>query len=155
MPPFSLLFFPITVQKESSYEKTPLRKQNQPEQQAYPPAHTAVLSPVLLPTFAAFIIGFLVPFVWGSYLSFCKFNTPKDATFIGIGNYLKLFNDPGFLNAFKNTALVTVVSVVVINVFAFAVAYALTQKLKGSNLSARCSSCPTLSAAWCWGISGR
>ena len=88
----------------------------------------------LLPTFAAFIIGFLVPFVWGSYLSFCKFNTPKDATFIGIGNYLKLFNDPGFLNAFKNTALVTVVSVVVINVFAFAVAYALTQKLKGSNL---------------------
>ena len=46
----------------------------------------------LLPTFAAFIIGFLVPFVWGSYLSFCKFNTPKDATFIGIGNYLKLFN---------------------------------------------------------------
>ena len=42
----------------------------------------------LMPPFAAFIIGFLVPFVWGIYLSFCKFNTPKDATFIGIGNYL-------------------------------------------------------------------
>lgn len=88
----------------------------------------------LLPTFAAFIIGFLVPFGWGIYLSFCKFNTPKDATFVGISNYLKIFNDPGFMNAFKNTALVAVVSVVVINVIAFAVAYALTQKIRGANL---------------------
>lgn len=88
----------------------------------------------LLPTFAAFIIGFLVPFVWGIYLSFCKFNTPRDATWVGFANYLKIFKDPGFINAFKNTAMVAVVSVVVINVIAFAVAYALTQKVKGANL---------------------
>lgn len=88
----------------------------------------------LLPTFAAFIIGFLVPFVWGIYLSFCKFNTPRDATWVGFANYLKIFKDPGFISAFKNTAMVAVVSVVVINVIAFAVAYALTQKVKGANI---------------------
>ena len=32
----------------------------------------------VLPTFAAFIIGFLWPFIWGIYLSFCKFTTVKD-----------------------------------------------------------------------------
>ena len=28
-----------------------------------------------LPTFAAFIIGFVIPFIMGVYLSFCKFTT--------------------------------------------------------------------------------
>ena len=32
----------------------------------------------VLPTLAAFIIGFLWPFIWGIYLSFCKFSTVKD-----------------------------------------------------------------------------
>lgn len=30
-----------------------------------------------LPTFAAFIIGFLVPFIMGVYLSFCEFTTGR------------------------------------------------------------------------------
>ena len=30
----------------------------------------------LLPTFVAFCIGFLYPFIHGIYLSFCKFTTP-------------------------------------------------------------------------------
>ena len=88
----------------------------------------------LLPTFAAFCIGFLFPFFWGIYLSFCKFNTPLDSQWVGFDNYLKILDDEGFRNAFKNTALVAIVSIVVINVLAFAIAYALTQKLKGSNI---------------------
>ena len=70
----------------------------------------------------------------GIYLSFCKFNTPKDAEWVGIQNYLKAFTDPGFLNAFKNTAAFAIVSIVLINVVAFAIAYALTQKMRGANL---------------------
>jgi len=70
----------------------------------------------------------------GIYLSFCKFNTPKDATWVGIQNYVKAFNDPGFVSAFKNTAAFAIVSIVVINVIAFAIAYALTQKMRGANL---------------------
>ena len=88
----------------------------------------------ILPTFAAFCIGFVWPFLQGIYLSFCNFNTPKDATWKGLENYVKVFSDAGFLNAFKNTAAFAVVSIVLINVVAFAIAYALTQKIRGANL---------------------
>ena len=88
----------------------------------------------ILPTFLCFIIGFIWPFMQGIYLSFCKFNTPKDAEWVGIQNYLKAFTDPGFLNAFKNMAAFAIVSIVLINVVAFAIAYALTQKMRGANL---------------------
>lgn len=88
----------------------------------------------VLPTFLAFCIGFLFPFLWGIYLSFCNFNTPLNAVWNGLENYSKIFTDDGFWNAFKNTAAVAVVNIVVINVFGFALAYALTQKLRGSNI---------------------
>ena len=39
-----------------------------------------------LPTFAAFIIGFVIPFIMGVYLSFCKFTTVTDAEFVGLKN---------------------------------------------------------------------
>ena len=58
----------------------------------------------LLPTLAAFIIGFIWPFLQGIYLSFCKFNVPSDAKWNGLSNYVKVFSDAGFANAFKNTA---------------------------------------------------
>ncbi len=88
----------------------------------------------ILPTFAAFIIGFVWPFIQGIYLSFCSFNTPRDAKWVGISNYAKVFTDAGFMNAFKNTAAFAVVSIILINVLAFFIAYALTQKLRGANL---------------------
>ena len=89
----------------------------------------------ILPTFLAFIIGFVWPFIQGIYLSFCNFNTPRDAKWVGISNYLKVFTDAGFLNAFKNTAGFAIVSIILINVVAFFIAYALTQKMRGANLS--------------------
>ena len=76
----------------------------------------------LLPTFLAFCIGFLYPFLQGIYLSFCKFTTTSDATFIGFSNYAAAFTDGGFRHAFGFTALVTFACLVLINVFAFAVA---------------------------------
>ena len=72
----------------------------------------------VLPTLAAFIIGFLYPFIRGIYLSFCTFRTTSDAKWVGLDNYIKAFNDEGFFHAFWYTALFTVVSVVVINLFA-------------------------------------
>jgi len=87
----------------------------------------------LLPTVAAFCIGFIYPFFKGVYLSFCKFTTTSNAKWIGIGNYIKAFSDASFMHAFKFTALVAVVSLLVINLLAFAVAYALTRGIKGSN----------------------
>ena len=88
----------------------------------------------ILPTFLAFCIGFIWPFLQGIYLSFCNFNTPADAQWVGVTNYVKAFSDAGFANAFRNTAAFAVVSIILINVVAFLIAYALTQKMRGANL---------------------
>ena len=88
----------------------------------------------VLPTLAAFLIGFVVPFLMGIWLSFCNFTTVTDATFTGLSNYVKAFSDPIFLHSFWYTALFAVVSLVVINGIAFLIALALTQKLRGTNL---------------------
>ena len=88
----------------------------------------------LVPTMAAFLIGFIIPFIEGIYLSFCKFTTIKDAKFVGIQNYIEAFKDSNFLGSFKFTTLFAIVSLVLINVLAFLVALALTQNIKGKNI---------------------
>ncbi len=88
----------------------------------------------LLPTLAAFVLGFIYPFLKGFYLSFCSFTTTSDAKFIGIDNYIKALQDATFTHAFWYTALFAVVSVVLINFFAFLIAYLLTLKIKGANI---------------------
>lgn len=88
----------------------------------------------ILPTFLCFLIGFIWPFIQGIYLSFCSFNIPKDAEWVGFNNYVRVFQDASFGHAFWNTAAFAVVSIVLINVCAFAIAYALTQKIRGANL---------------------
>ncbi len=88
----------------------------------------------LLPTFVCFAIGFLWPFIQGVYLSFCSFTTIDHTEFTGFGNYMKAFADPGFRNAFGYTAKVAVVSLVLINVLAFFVAFALTREMPGRSL---------------------
>ena len=87
-----------------------------------------------LPTLIAFIIAFLAPFVIGIVLSFCNFTTIVDAQFTGLDNYIKIFQTDEFINAFIFTVKFTIVSVVTINILAFALAYALTRGIKGTNL---------------------
>jgi len=86
------------------------------------------------PVAAAFVIGFVWPFIQGVYLSFCKFRLIRDAKFIGFDNYLKAFADKSFMHSFWYSALFAIVSLVIINLLAFTVAYILTQGIKGSNL---------------------
>ncbi len=88
----------------------------------------------ILPTIAAFIIGFIVPFFLGIYLSFCKFTTVTDSKWVGISNYLEVFRDGTFIHSLWFTALFTVASVITINLFAFIVAMLLTKGFKGTNL---------------------
>lgn len=88
----------------------------------------------VLPTLIAFIIGFIVPFVLGIWLSFCEFTTVTDAKFVGFSNYVKVFKDTIFLHSFWYTALFAITSLVVINVIAFLLATALTKKMKGTNV---------------------
>lgn len=88
----------------------------------------------VLPTFLAFLIGFVIPFVMGIGLSFTEFTTVTDARFNGVENYVRALGDTVFQHSFWYTALFAVVSLAVINVVAFALAFALTKKLRGTNL---------------------
>lgn len=88
----------------------------------------------VLPTFCAFILGFIIPFVMGIGLSFCEFTTVTDAHFVGLSNYVKAFQDTVFRHSFWYTALFAAVSLAVINVIAFALAAALTQEMRGTNI---------------------
>ena len=88
----------------------------------------------VLPTLIAFSFAFIIPFVMGVYLSFCKFKTITNAQFVGLENYIKIFADKDFVNAFGFTLKFSVVSIITINVFAFILALALSRKIKGTNL---------------------
>ena len=88
---------------------------------------------------AAFTIGFIVPFVYGIFLSFCKFSTVTDWKWVGFKNYTRIFVvngsvDTTFIHSIWYTALFTVVSVLIINIVSFAIAMALTKGIRGTNL---------------------
>ena len=93
----------------------------------------------VLPTMAAFAIGFIVPFVYGVFLSFCKFTTVTDWKWVGFKNYTRIFVvngkvDTTFLHSLWYTTLFTVVTMLIINLIAFAIAMALTKGIRGTNL---------------------
>lgn len=92
-------------------------------------------SPIFfLPTLLAFIIGFIVPFGQGIYLSFCRFTTVDNAQWAGLSNYQRALSDPNFGHAFWFTVAFAVVSIILINVIAFGIALLLTRKLRGTNI---------------------
>ena len=88
----------------------------------------------VLPTLAAFIMAFVWPFFQGIYLSFCKFVTISKAEFVGFDNYIAAFQDETFMSAFWFTVAFVIVTVVFINVIAFAIGYVLTMGIRGSNI---------------------
>lgn len=87
-----------------------------------------------IPVMAAFAIGFVIPFILGIYLSFTKFTTVKDAHFVALANYRKLFADATYLHSFFLTLAFAIATIIIINIIAFFLAMALTQKFKGINL---------------------
>ena len=92
-------------------------------------------SPIfVLPTLLAFTIGFIVPFFEGLYLSFCQFTTVKNAKWVGISNYQRVFADQSFLHSFGFTVKYAVVAIILINVIALCLALLLTRNIKGTNI---------------------
>jgi multiple sugar transport system permease protein len=67
-----------------------------------------MLTPPLL-----FLLAFLgYPFFYGVYLSFFHREVARPATFVGLGNFVTLSNDPIFWQAVRNTLLFTAVATV-------------------------------------------
>ena len=88
----------------------------------------------VLPTLAAFCVGFIWPFVQGIYLSFCQFITVDNAKWVGVTNYVKALTDETFGDSFVFTVAFAIVSTLLINGIAFAIALALTKEMKGTNI---------------------
>ena len=110
------------------------------------------------PTMLAFLIGFLIPFGMGLYLSFCEFTTVADAKFVGLANYIKIFTDPtsNFMHSLWLTSLFTIVNVVLINVVGFVVALLLVRGFRGTNLFRTVFFMPNLIGGivlgWVWNL---
>lgn len=89
----------------------------------------------VLPTFLAFCIVFIIPFILGIGLSFTKFTTIFNSKFVGLQNYIVAFSSSQrFGKAFIFTVLFTIVCVISINVLAFCLAVILTRKIRGTNI---------------------
>ena len=87
-----------------------------------------------LPTMLAFCIGFVIPFIEGIYLSFCKFTTVLDAKWVGLANFKDALADPVFAHAFWYTAAFVVVSLIIVNLCALGLALLLVRGFRGTNL---------------------
>ncbi|MGM0600460.1 MAG: carbohydrate ABC transporter permease [Candidatus Rifleibacteriota bacterium] len=88
------------------------------------------LSPWLI-TFAVF---WLYPLIFSLILSFCDYNVfhPDVFRFVGFKNYLRLFSDPEFYQAFKNTLIFVLGTTPVTTVLALALALLVNSVAKGT-----------------------
>ena len=110
-----------------------------------------------LPALICFAIAFLIPFVWGLVLSFCRFTAITDVSFTGLDNYVRAFTvDNYFIHSFFFTLLFTVVSVAGINLLAFTLSLVLTGSVPGKNAFRTIIFMPNLIGGivlgWIWNV---
>ena len=89
----------------------------------------------VIPTLIAFSFAFIIPFVMGVYLSFCKFKTITNAKFVGFENYIKIFDNKDFINAFGFTLKFSVIAILTINIFAFILVFLCNFRIDHCNVS--------------------
>ncbi len=110
----------------------------------------------VLPALISFAIAFLIPMIMGVALSFFRFTTVLDGRFVGWENYRRIFIDREFINALIFNIRFTIVSMITINIGAFALALLLTIGLKGTNLFRTIFFMPNLIGGivlgWIWNL---
>lgn len=86
------------------------------------------------PAFALFCAVVVAPFIYGLYLTFTSWDgVAKTKPFVGIQNYITAFCDTAYWSAMGRTIIYSLISVVLVNVVAFALAYLVTSGMKGQN----------------------
>jgi raffinose/stachyose/melibiose transport system permease protein len=86
-----------------------------------------------IPLFA-FTAVLVVPFVQGLALTFTNWDGFEVSSFVGLDNYIKSFEDPGFWSTLSFTGSFVLVSIILINLVAFGLALLVTAKLRSSNI---------------------
>lgn len=90
----------------------------------------------MLPSLVFFIGFVIIPMfmcIWTSFFD-SNMNLNSATTFVGLANYIELWQDPVFLKALLNTVIIVVVSVPTVTIFSLWVSSAI-YKLKGPILS--------------------
>lgn len=65
----------------------------------------------LLPNYILMLVFVVIPLIYAFYLSLCKYNGFSQMQWIGIENYIKLFQDDKFFIAMKNSVLYALLTV--------------------------------------------
>ncbi|MDQ8734063.1 sugar ABC transporter permease [Paenibacillus sp. LHD-38] len=87
------------------------------------------------PTLFAFLAVMIVPFLYGIYLTFTNWDgISTSSSLVGFDNYASVFKDAVFWKSFLLTLKYVFISVALINVVAFLLAYVLTSGLKGQSM---------------------
>lgn len=86
------------------------------------------------PTLFAFVTVMIIPFLFGIYLTFTNWDGISTAhSYVAFKNYASVFADKEFWKSFFLTLRYVFISVILINVVAFFLAYILTSGLKGQS----------------------
>jgi raffinose/stachyose/melibiose transport system permease protein len=86
------------------------------------------------PTIAAFAAVIIIPFLYGIYLTFFQWDgISASQPFVGLRNYAATFADKEYWSAMWLTVKYVVLTVILVNAAAFALAYLVTSGLRGQN----------------------
>ena len=89
----------------------------------------------LLPSAVVLVIFFFIPFFQTFLLSFLDYSTNiYKPEFIGVANYVKLFNNPVFYKVLWNTFIYLFIAVPILAIFPLFLAVLINQKIKGATL---------------------
>ena len=86
---------------------------------------------LVLPVMALFTALKIAPLMYAGYLSMTQYSLLQPPRFIGFDNYVRLFNDPRAMGAFRVTLIYTVGTVVPATLLSLAVAVMLDNRLRG------------------------
>lgn len=88
----------------------------------------------IIPNFLGFAIFTLGPIIFAIFLSFFEWDGSNPMEFIGLGNFLRMWNDVRVHDAFWNTLIYVVGTVPLTLALAMGLAILLNQKIKGRNI---------------------
>jgi trehalose/maltose transport system permease protein len=89
---------------------------------------------MVLPSLLIIVVIAFFPILYGIVLSLTDSTVTAFGSFIGLENYVEMFQDPDFLVGLSNTAIFTVVSVTLEFIFGLAIALAVNRAFRGRGL---------------------
>lgn len=106
----------------------------------------------LLPSFAGLLTFVLIPILMGFVISFTNYDGYKKLDFVGLNNYIHMFQDDYVLTSLKNNVIYTAVTVPATMIISLLLALALNMGMKGSTFFRTMIFFPTISSMVAVGI---